>query len=84
MINTMAMGASPGGDEDVLVQLITGGQNEILDEFVQVLQLLLRESKEPIRTQLNIMQDRGLQVTRACFAVLIKLSGLKPKLEDII
>ena len=55
MINTMAMGASPGGDEDVLVQLITGGQNEILDEFVQVLQLLLRESKEPIRTQLNIM-----------------------------
>ena len=34
--------------------------------------------------QLNIMQDKGLRATRACFAVIVKLAGLTPKLECII
>ena len=30
------------------------------------------------------MQDHGLKVTCACFAVIVKLSGLTPKLDEIV
>lgn len=30
------------------------------------------------------MLERGLKVTRACFAVIVKLAGLTPKLESVI
>jgi hypothetical protein len=63
-------------DNDIHMQIIHFGKNEALDEFIQILQMLLQESSEPIRPHLNIMQDNGLIATRACFAVIIKLSGL--------
>jgi len=66
------------------MQIIHFGKNEALDDFMQVLQMLLKESNEPIRPHMNIMQDNGLIATRACFAVIIKLSGLTSKLEYVL
>ena len=33
---------------------------------------------------MNIMQDNGMKVTRACFAAIVKLSGLTSKLESVL
>lgn len=70
--------------EDLHMQLIHEGTNETMDEFVLVLQLCLKESREPIRIQLNIMQELGMGITRACFAVIVKLAGLTDKLENLL
>ena len=69
---------------DLHMQIIHSGENEFLDDFIEVLQLLLKESREPIRTQLFIGQENGMAATRACFAVIVKLSGLTSNLEQII
>ena len=45
---------------------------------------MLKESREPIRTQMNIMQEKGMALTRACFAVIVKLAGLSDKLESLL
>ena len=47
---------------------------------------MLKESREPmtIRAQANIMQERGMAVARACFAVIVKLAGLTTKLEGVL
>ena len=37
-----------------------------------------------IRAQANIMQERGMAVARACFAVIVKLAGLTTKLEGVL
>lgn len=67
-------------EDDLHMQIIHAGRNELLDDFIQILQLLLKESREMVRAQMNIMQQNGMKVTRACFAVIIKLSGLTSKL----
>lgn len=33
---------------------------------------------------MNIMQENGMKVTRACFAVIVKISGLTNKLENVL
>ena len=72
----------PTGDEqeDIHMSLIHPGSNEIVEDLVQVLQLLLKQSREPIRLNMNLGKEGGLAVTRACFAVIVKLSGLSNKL----
>ena len=70
--------------EDIHLQIIHAEQNEQLEDFIKVLQLMLKESREPIRTQMNIMQERGMTLTRACFAVIVKLAGLSDKLEFLL
>jgi len=77
MINTVSLDMPPAVDEeDLHIQIIHEGTNPQVDDFIQVLQLLLKESREPIRAQMNIMQENGMRVTRACFAAIVKLSGL--------
>ena len=71
-------------EDDLHMQIIHAGNNELLDDFIQVLQLLLKESREPVSAQMNIMQDNGMKVTRACFAAIVKLSGLTSKLENVL
>lgn len=86
MINTGGTSQIPSSatDGDIHTQIIHSGQNQPLDDLIQVLQLLLGESREPIRNQMNIMRDNGLAATRACFAVIIKLSGLTGRLESVL
>jgi len=43
------------GEDDLHMHIIHAGSNEDVDDFIQVLQLLLKESREPIRTQFNIL-----------------------------
>ena len=33
---------------------------------------------------MNIMQEKGMSLTRACFAVIVKLAGLSDKLEFLL
>ena len=41
--------ANPEDDEDLNMQIIHAERNQYLDEFIQVLQLLLKESRESIK-----------------------------------
>lgn len=75
---------APEDEDDVHACIIHPGVNIGLDEFIEVLQLLLKESREPLRPQMNILRENGMRVTRACFAVIIKLAGLTSKLEGIL
>ena len=86
MINTGGLGMPPAieDNDDLHMQIIHEGSNELLDDFIQVLQLLLKESREPVRAQMNIMQENGMRATRACFAAIVKLSGLTSKLENVL
>ena len=43
-------GSALPGEDDLHMHIIHSGSNEEVDDFVQVLQLLLKESREPIRT----------------------------------
>ena len=56
----------------------------MVDDTIQTLQTLLADSKELIKVQRNFMQDNGMKVTRACFSVIIKLSGLSDKFESLM
>ena len=41
---------SPEDSEDIHLQIIHAEQNEGLEDLIKVLQLMLKESREPIRT----------------------------------
>ena len=47
--------AQSSSEDDIHMQIIHFGRNDALDEFIQVLQLLLKESREPIRPHMNIL-----------------------------
>ena len=56
----------------------------MVDDTINVLQEMLARSNELIKVQRNFMNEFGMQVTRACFAAIIKLSGLTEKFEVLM